>query len=325
MKPLLLESTFPTMPPQAEAVRQHIDIYKEMPENYAPLTQFEAELCWVMHLILNGDIIDAAHAIDTLNFSEKIEDKPAILRAWLWLARMTIYIERADLTMGISSAENCLKIVADIDRKKGDDFLAILTGVLYNLAVIHNSSLENSRAAKELTKAQKLLERLVKKDPKRFQSMLLRSIEASTVIIKSKVSQMNVFAHYQAQTELYTDMVNNGSVEAMSDLVESLKNEGDIMLQVGNSRDAVKYFTKALRYQKRVSDRMGMRELILSISLTKALMRLLNRRAAAEQLLNSLLPLARSLNATAQVNEIDELLKNKSKTFSIMTILKGIF
>ena len=325
MKPLLIESTFPSLPEEAQAVRQHLYLYKALPEEHPGLSNAEAQMCLILHNMLNSEIIDAGMQIDTLNFSPEADQLPIVHHAWLWLARMSIYIERANLTMGITAAENALKIIVECERKKSEDFLAIVAGVLYNLAVIHNSSLENSRATKELTKAQQLLERLVKKNPKRFQSMLLRAIEASTVIIKSKVSQMNVFAHYQEQTELYTDMVNNGSAEAMSSLVDSLKNEGEIMLQVGNSRDAVKYFTKALRYQKRVSDRMGMTELVLSICLAQALMRLINRRAAAEQLLHSLLPLARALNANAQVNEIDELLKNKSKTFSIMTILKGIF
>ena len=97
------------------------------------------------------------------------------------------------------------------------------------------------------------------------------------------------------------------------------------MLEMGNSRNAVKYYTKALRYQKKLNVAMGERELQLSIGLSKALMRLINRRAAAEQLLTSLLPLARRLGASREVIEIENLLAGKSKNFNIMSLLKGIF
>jgi len=107
--------------------------------------------------------------------------------------------------------------------------------------------------------------------------------------------------------------------------VDTLGKEGDIMLEMGNGRNAVKYYTKALRYQKKLGDRMGLRELRLSIGLSKALMRLINRRAAAEQLLRSLLPLAQRLDATAEAHEIQDLLNNKNKNVNIMTLLKSIF
>ena len=69
---------------------------------------------------------------------------------------------------------------------------------------------------------------------------------------------------------------------------------------------------------------MGERELTLSIALAKALLRLVNRRAAAEQLLNSLLPLAQRLQATKEITEIEQLLNNRNKNHNIMTMLKGI-
>ena len=69
---------------------------------------------------------------------------------------------------------------------------------------------------------------------------------------------------------------------------------------------------------------MGERELTLSIALAKALIRLVNRRAAAEQLLNSLLPLAQRLQATSEITEIEQLLNNRNKNHNIMTMLKGI-
>lgn len=53
-------------------------------------------------------------------------------------------------------------------------------------------------------------------------------------------------------------------------------------------------------------------------------MRLVNRRAAAEQLLNSLLPLAQRLEATRYIEEIESLQNNRNKNSNIMTLLKGL-
>lgn len=283
-----------------------------------------AKMHYALFLMQQNRESEAGLLIDTINYESEL-DPPLLHSAWLWLARMEIYLRKRDYSMAISAAENSLRRLESIEVKKGEDFFAILGSILYNLAFVHHQTNEDSRAAKELTQAQKIFERMAKRNGERFSEMLLYAVEASTLIIKSKVKQMNVLAHYQADTALYAQMVENGATEAIEKLVESLKNEGDIMLQMGNSRDATKYYTKALRYQKKISDKMGLRELELSICLARALMRLINRREAAEQLLNSLLPLSRRLGAIAQEQEIEELMKNRTKTNSIMTLLKGIF
>ena len=109
----------------------------------------------------------------------------------------------------------------------------------------------------------------------------------------------------------------------MAHLVDSLEREGDIEMSMGNHRNAVRYFTKALRYRKKLSRTMGLPELRLSIALARALLRLVNRRTAALQLLNSLRPLAQRLGARAETYEIDDLIDRADRNFNIMTLLKG--
>ncbi len=293
----------------------------------------DIEMCYVLHLMRDRRSAEASMLIDGLLYNDNDDDvataTPPLYAAWLWLAHMTLLIDSGDYVLALSSAENALYQLAGITGKKTDDVLALLASLLYNLAIVHHNTGEDSRAAKELTKAQQLLERLAKKDEARYTPMLLKAIEASTQIITSRTKQMNVLAHYQTATALYTSQLTsddeNASRQALAALVDTLKKEGDIMLEVGNSRNAVKYYTKALRYQKKLSGDMGHRELTISIGLAKALMRLINRRAAAEQLLTSLLPLARRLNATAEQKEIQNLLNNKNKNFKIMNLLKTIF
>ena len=290
----------------------------------------EMKMCYAEYLIVNKRDLEAEQIIEEFIYDdERMQQLPELYAAWLWLARMALLIDGGNPSLSLGAAENTLLVLSEHQGKKTEDFNAIVAALLFNLALAHHDMGDNSRAAKELTKAQQILERLTKRNEARFSALLLMAVEASTDVIKSKTKQMNVLAHYQSASELYMSELNSGDANAtrtaMSNLVDTLGKEGDIMLEMGNGRNAVKYYTKALRYQKKLGDKMGHRDLQLSIGLAKALMRLINRRAAAEQLLRSLLPLAQRLDATAEVNEIQELLNNKNKNMNIMTLLKSIF
>lgn len=331
MKPLLIESAFPTLKSDMTIAVAQIQSTGQMPrtEGLEATVVLDMTMSYVLFLVKDQRTTAAMQAIEYLVYADDSERLPVLYASWLWLARMTLMIADGQPTLALSSAENALTQMSELTGKKSEDFQAQLAGILYNLAYIHHTAGDSSRASKELTKAQKLYERLAKRNDSRFSAMLLYAVDASTDIIQSRTKQMNVLAHYQSTTELYTTMLERGDTNetrtALTALVDSLKNEGDIMLQMGNGRNAVKYFTKALRYQKKLNEPLGHKELILSIGLAKALMRLINRRAAAEQLLTSLLPLARRLQAHNEVIEIENLLLGKNKTNNIMTLLKGIF
>ena len=197
---------------------------------------------------------------------------------------------------------------------------------MWLLADGENHEAAISKGIKELGKAQKLYERLAKKDSDRFTPALMSAVEASTEVFKSKLKKMNVLAHYQVATELYQGKVSAGVTDAINSLVDSITAEGDIHLKMGNYRDAVKFYTKALRYQKRISASMGEKELRISVNLGKALLHLSNRRAAGEQLLNSILPLAEKMGATTEAEEIAKLLSDENKsTFDIAAFWKKLF
>ena len=255
----------------------------------------EMQMCFAEYLIANKRDIEAEQVIEEFIYDDdRMQELPELYAAWLWLARMSLLIDSGNPSLSLGAAENALLVLSGHMGKKTEDFNAIVAALLYNLALAHHDMGDNSRAVKELTKAQQILERLSKRNEARFSAMLLMAVEASTEVIKSKTKQMNVLAHYQSASELYMSELGQGDANAtriaMSNLVDTLGKEGE-----------------------------------LSIGLAKALMRLINRRAAAEQLLRSLLPLAQRLDATAEVNEIQELLNNKNKNMNIMTLLKSIF
>lgn len=333
MKPLPLNISFPRLAGDHTVARAQIFATGALPPlaGKSERDEVEIRMLHVRYLLEDEELVDQAPgAIDTLLFDERLSEQlPALGAVWLWLARMSTFIAHADLMLALGAAENALTVMSEITTKKGEDFLALLASLLYNLAHTHNLLGDNARATKELTKSQKLLERLVKKDEKRFTPLLLYAVDAATDIITSRKQQMEMLARCHDLTELYTSRLNEGdgtqASQALQQLIDTLEQEGNIMLEMGNARDAMRYFTKALRYQKRLSDNMGMRELTLSLGLARSLNRIKQRRAAAERLLTSLLPLARSLGAAAEAVAIENMLNNRSKNTRIMSLLKSIF
>lgn len=246
--------------------------------------------------------------------------------AWTQLAAMWVAIDNGDYDTAPDMGIAALHSLLDTDERGNIEYLSIAAATIYLLAVAHFNTGESKKAEKELEKAQKLYERLAKKDGERFTPALMAAVEASTEVYKSKLKKMNVLAHYQVATELYEGKVSAGVTDAINSLVDSISAEGDIHLKMGNYRDAVKFYTKALRYQKRISASMGIKELRISINLGNALLQLANRRAAGEQLLHSLLPLAERIGSAADVEEINALLSGEDKnSFDIATIWKKLF
>ena len=331
MEPLHIEASFPRLNNDMTIAKAQIESTGQLPpaEGLSREVVLDMTMTYVLYLLKDNRMVQASQVVDYLVYGDDAELMPLLYNAWLWLARMCIFIGEEQYSIALSCAETALQQLTECSNKRSEDFLAQVASVLYNLALVHHKTGDNSRASKELTHAQKLLERLTKKNEQRFSALLLYAVQASTIIIQSRTKQMNVLEHYQQAAELYKSQLESGDEnltrDAMNQLVDTLKKEGDIMLEMGNSRNAVKYYTKALRYQKKLNEPMGVRELHLSIGLSKALMRLINRRAAAEQLLTSLLPLARRLGASSEVIEIENLLAGKSRNFNIMSLLKGIF
>lgn len=279
---------------------------------------------------LHNIVADKAENVEAIAAeAEKLAaaDMPALALAWVQFVKMDCLLASASYSDAVNDCVAVLRILIeaeDVDRKSVD-FLALVAGVLYDLAYIHNKLGDNKRAEKELVKAQKIFDKLAKKDNPRFAAIMVEALNASTDIFQSKLKLMNLLAHYQVAADLYQNKVASGVGNAVDRLVDSLKNQGDIHLKIGNYRDAVKYYTKAMRYHKRVSGTMGLRELRISLNMAKALLNIINRHTAGEQLLESLIPLAERLDAKEEIEEIKNLHNNFNKTFDIMSFFKKLF
>lgn len=324
MKPLAHEMAFPALGSDIEQWKEQIIETGTLPMELMEGEQSNDVRRWyILYLLSEGLIEEAKNSLATINRNGYVG---TLGGAWLSLADMTVGIELNELSEALLAGEEALKRLAEVEEDRSNpDFIAIVAGVIYNLAMVHHAVGENVRAEKELLKAQKLFEKLAKKDKQRFGTSIVNAIEASTTIFNSRLKQMNVLAHYQVATDLYLDKAHKGITQALNDLVDSLQKEGDLHLKIGNYRDAVKYYTKAIRYQKKVTTKMGERELRLSMNLGRALLQIKNRQSTGEQLLMSLLPLAERLDAVSEKNEIQALLEHKGKSFDFLSFVKKWF
>lgn len=324
MKPLAHEMAFPALGSDIEQWKEQIIETGTLPMELMEGEQSNDVRRWyILYLLSEGLIEEAKNSLATINRNGYVG---TLGGAWLSLADMTVGIELNELSEALLAGEEALKRLAEVEEDRSNpDFIAIVAGVIYNLAMVHHAVGENVRAEKELLKAQKLFEKLAKKDKQRFGTSIVNAIEASTTIFNSRLKQMNVLAHYQVATDLYLDKAHKGITQALNDLVDSLQKEGDLHLKIGNYRDAVKYYTKAIRYQKKVTTKMGERELRLSMNLGRALLQIKKRQSTGEQLLNSLLPLAERLGAVSEKNEIQALLEHKGRSFDFLSYIKKWF
>lgn len=324
MKPLAHDMSFPALEAEIKHWQEQIMGTGFLPTELMEEQESLAVNRWFILYLLNyGKFSQAEKELANIN---RDNYTGTLGGAWLFLADMSVYIEQNNFSEALSSGEQALRTLSglNVDRTQ-EDYIAIVAGVIYNLARVHHIVGENIKAEKELTKAQKLLEKLAKRNKSRFGASIVNAIEASTTIFNSRLKQMNVLAHYQITTDLYLDKAHNGTTQAIYDLVDSLQKEGDLHLKIGNYHDAVKYYTKAMRYQKKVTPKMGERELRISINMSRALLNITTRQSTGEQLLRSLLPLAERLDAQNEKNEIQALLEHKGKPFDFLAYIKKIF
>ncbi|MCH4154881.1 MAG: hypothetical protein LKF31_01115 [Muribaculaceae bacterium] len=319
------EIAFPPLSTGISAIKESIEATGNFPAvgSVAPESEADALIFFVLFLMQHNRLQEALSQIDAA--IEKLQS-PSLAHAWILLAKAHILLENSNNTEAAAAAEESLRSLVAIENEVDDNFRAIAALALYNLAVAHFNTDDTKNADNELTRAQKIFERLAHSDRKRFSTALLITIDASTTIFKSNLKLMNTLAHYQVASDVYLTEASKGTADALSNLIDSLNNAGDIHLKMQNYRQAMRYFTKALRYHSKITEDFDLRSLRISIGLGNALLHIINRHAAGEQLLKSMLPVAKRLNAAAEESEINNLLNNmNTKSFDIKAFWKQIF
>ncbi|MCM1522746.1 MAG: tetratricopeptide repeat protein [Muribaculaceae bacterium] len=249
------------------------------------------------------------------------------LRAAIMQIITALYVSSGALDKGAATAAaTTLNLLARRPRRKDTPFLEILALTLYDIAVLHSSAGEYKQAERELEKSIKILERLAKTNPARYAPAVVAALGAATKVYHNRVSQAELLAKYQAATSAYTQMVSEGITEATERLAQSLTDEGDTLARMGRHREAIQYYTRALKYLQRLEPEFTERQLRVSIALGESMLRISSMRDKAIHLLNTMLHKALKINQPAHHHHISEVLATiKSPGLDILGIWHKIF
>lgn len=238
----------------------------------------------------------------------------------------SIYLH-ADMTDdALKAAATTLNLLAQEPKRKDEPFLAVLATLLYDIALIHDSRDEHRQAERAIEKSMKIFERLAKLNPARYGSPHVLALNASTAIYQSREKQTKALAEHQAAANTYMRQLNDGIEDAGMRLVESLAAEGRTLAKMSKQREAIQYFTRALKYLTRISPEFNRTHLELSIDLGEALLSVKTSREKGIHLLNTMLYKATKINADDLHRRIvDILVDAKNPSLNIFGFWHKIF
>lgn len=221
-----------------------------------------------------------------------------------------IYLTADMESEALKAAASTLTLMAQEPRRKDEAFLSVLASLLYDIALIHNARDESKQAERAIEKSMKIFERLARLNAARYGSAHLSALNASTQIYKSRIKQSKTLAEHQMATNTYLRQLNEGIEEAGLRLVDSLAAEGRTLAKMGKHREAIQYFSRALKTLTKISPEFNLQQLELSIDLGQSLLTIKASREKGIHLLNTMLYKANKISADDQHRRIVEILLN---------------
>lgn len=194
------------------------------------------------------------------------------------------YMEALERTI---SALQRLKDFSDHDN---EEFKALLVALIFDLAEIHYELKDFKRSEKELDALFKVLDPLVIKNPDRFGRLNILAMELSTRILRSKKKTIDMLARQQLNVDALTEKVNSGINSATDRLVDSLCNVGRLLASSGDYREAMKFFSEAIRISKKRTGKVNKKEIKMTVEMAEIMIRVKSMRPRAERLLDAVLP-----------------------------------
>lgn len=199
---------------------------------------------------------------------------------------------------------SALQRLKDFPDHENEEFKAILVALIFDLAEIHFMLKDFKRSEKELDALFKVLDPLVAKNPDRFGRLHILAMELSTRILRSKKKTIDMLSRQQLHVDALTEKVNSGIISATERLVDSLCNVGRLLASSGDYREAMKFFSEAIRISKKRTGRVNRKEIKMTVEMAEIMIRVKAMRPRAERLLDAVLPHAISLAETELEQEI---------------------
>lgn len=271
-------------------------------------------------------ILNDIDALITRNGSLDTDRKTLDIHAALMQILTALYIENEETEAAVASAAATLSLLAQEARRKDEPFLLILGSLLYDIAFIHTMRQEYKQAERELAKAVKIFERLAKINPERYASSHVMTVNAAATTTRNRQKQAELLASYQEATSNYLQMVSEGVEEATGRLIDSLQAEGDTLARMGRHREAIQYYTRALKTLTRIEPEFTLHQLRLSISLGESMLKISQMKDKGIHLLNTMLHKATKIKAAEEHRAIVDILVNaRSTKLDILALWHKLF
>ncbi len=185
---------------------------------------------------------------------------------------------------------SALQRLKDFSDHENEEFKALLVALIFDLAEIHYELKDFKRSEKELDALFKVLDPLVAKNPDRFGRLHILAMELSTRILRSKKKTIDMLARQQMHVDSLTEKVNAGINSATERLVDSLCNVGRLLASSGDYREAMKFFSEAIRISKKRTGKVNKKEIKMTVEMAEIMIRVKSMRPRAERLLDAVLP-----------------------------------
>ena len=142
MEPLLIDVCFPRLRNDMTIAQAQIENTGQLPPTEVLGREVVLDMTMTLVRFLMNDhrMAQASQVADRLVFAEEADEMPTLYIAWLWLVRMSLFLEQEQYTLTLGCAENVLTHLATVAGKKSDDFLALVASTLYNLALTHHAT-----------------------------------------------------------------------------------------------------------------------------------------------------------------------------------------
>lgn len=206
------------------------------------------------------------------------------------------YLDALERTVSIMRD---LREFPDISNK---EFRTMFAFILFDLAEIHFALKDYQRSEKELDTLFKILSSLVKEDPDRYGEFHILAMELAARIIRSRKKAIELLMKQKLITEQLSEKVNSGVASATDKLAESLRKVGELIASSGKYKEALKFYSEAIKFSKKRSGRVGRKEIKMTIEMAEIMSRLKGMRERAKRLLAAVLPHAIAL----EIIELEE-------------------
>ncbi|MDE7159740.1 MAG: hypothetical protein K2O24_02680 [Muribaculaceae bacterium] len=184
------------------------------------------------------------------------------------------------------------------------EFRALLIALLFDLAEVHYELKDYRQSEKEIDVIFRVLETLVKEDPDRFGHYHVLAMELSTRILRSRKKAMEMLVKQQLNTGMLYEKVNSGVAAATDKLVDSLRNEAQLLASAGDYKAAMKFYAEAIKLSKKRAGKVNRKEIKMTVEMAEIMMRVKSMRPRARRLLNAVLPHAISLELIEMEEDI---------------------